>query len=171
MGTILAMVFGFLLVILGFIFCFVHKIPGQLLAFIGLLVIKFAADLPVPAWALIVCTLLVIISMLVDRLVLPILAKRIHEYGKASTRGTIIGSLIALLVGLSVHSTVWPAIICFFTLPYILAYLFEFGSVKKSEEAFQRAGAGYIVFLCSTLLKLIVVFLCLYLPMNSQLQI
>lgn len=157
-----------LLIALGLIFCFVHKLPGQLLAFIGMLVLKFTTEIPIPGWALITCAILVIVSMIVDGKVLPNLMKKIHEFGKASNWGTFLGSVVSLIVLSSVRSTPFAGIVCFFILPYAFAYLFELAAVKNNGEALQRAGAAYTVFLCSTLIKLIVVALCIYIPIRSM---
>ena len=126
-----------LLIALAFIGCFVQKFPGPLAAFVGILIANFGADLNISASALIICALAVVLSMVLNRF-LPKITARIHEFGKAGKWGSVIGSVIGVIVLLWGGSEVdsLGAVIAFILLglgviPFAFCYLFELISRKK----------------------------------------
>lgn len=147
-----------LLMCLGFLGCFVNKIPGPLLAFIGLLIAKLVADLPI-SWGIIaLCAVLVIASMVVNSKYVPQLAAKLYPYGKGGKWGTFVGSLIGLLIALKASAVF--GIIFMLALPYGLAWSFEFMGNKDAKEAGKRAASAFTVYLVSTVIKLAVVYIC-----------
>lgn len=143
---------------IGFLGCFVNKIPGPLLAFIGLLLVKIVGDLPI-SWGIIaLCAVLVVASMVINGKYVPQLAAKLYPFGKGGKWGTFVGSLIGLIISLSANWVV--GLIFMLGLPYALALAFEYLGTKDAKEAGKRAGAAYTVFLASTVIKLVVVFLC-----------
>lgn len=155
-----------LLMCLGFLGCFVNKIPGPLMAFIGLLLAKFAADLPI-SWGIIaLCAVLVVVSMVVNAKYVPQLAAKLYPYGKGGKWGTFIGSLIGLIIALKASAVV--GIIFMLALPYGFAWLFEYMTDKDSKEAGKRAASAFTVYLASTVIKLVVVYLCFNFTINNM---
>lgn len=147
-----------LLMCLGFLGCFVNKIPGPLFAFIGLLIAKLVADLPI-SWGIIaLCAVLVIASMVVNSKYVPQLAAKLYPYGKGGKWGTFVGSLIGLLIALKASAVF--GIIFMLALPYGLAWSFEFMGNKDAKEAGKRAASAFTVYLVSTVIKLAVVYIC-----------
>lgn len=155
-----------LLMCLGFLGCFVNKIPGPLLAFIGLLLAKFAADLPI-SWGIIaLCAVLVVVSMVVNAKYVSQLAAKLYPYGKGGKWGTFIGSLIGLIIALKASAVV--GIIFMLALPYGFAWLFEYLGTKDSTESTKRATSAFTVYLASTVIKLAVVYLCFNFTINNM---
>ena len=159
---------GILLIALAFIGCFVQKFPGPLAAFVGILIANFGADLNISASALIICALAVVLSMVLNRF-LPKITARIHEFGKAGKWGSVIGSVIGVIVLLWGGSEVdsLGAVIAFILLglgviPFAFCYLFELISRKNVQAALMPATAAYVTFLCGTLIKLTVCIYCVY---------
>lgn len=153
-----------LLIALGFLGCFINKVPGPLLAFIGVLITVFFGDVNANVWMLVLVGVLVIASMIVSKKLLPKLGEKVHPFGKGGSWGTTVGSIIGLLIlaGSSNASAV-GMIICFvlafFGLPYIFAFVFEFISNKNASVALKAAGGALVTFLASTVLKLVVCYL------------
>lgn len=155
-----------LLMCLGFLGCFVNKIPGPLLAFIGLLLAKFAADLPISWGIIILCAVLVAASMVVNAKYVPRLAAKIYPFGKGGKWGTFTGSLIGLIIALKASAVV--GIIFMLALPYGFAWLFEYLGTKDSTESTKRATSAFTVYLASTVIKLAVVYLCFNFTINNM---
>ena len=147
------------LLALGFVFCFVGRFPGQILAFAALLIGYFGTDvIKYPDWVVIVSAILVVVSLYIGWKIAPKLGKKVHDYGKASKWGTFVGSLIALLCA---SSDATLSIIMLFVLPFAFAFLFEWFAKKDLAEAAKRPCGGYVVFLASTLLNLLVCVFCM----------
>lgn len=147
---------------LGFLGCFVNKIPGPILAFIGILLLKFVNDVPVSEVALVVIAVTVILSYILPKILLPKLKKHIVEYGKAASWGATIGSILGLIIlcGVGFDSMVVGIIlliVAIVVLPYLFALVFEGISKKDWSKAVPAAGGALIEYLCTTLLKLAVV--------------
>lgn len=150
---------GIVLMALGFLGCFVNKIPGPLVAFIGLLLVKFAAGLDISFGIIALCAALVIISMIINAKLVPSLVAKLHPYGKGGSWGAFLGSLIGLIVMMSADVIVGAIIMV--ALPYMFAWLFELISTKSVKECSKRALSALVVFLVSTVIKLAVVATCL----------
>lgn len=151
---------GIVLMALGFLGCFVNKIPGPLVAFIGLLFVKFAAGLDISFGIIGLCAALVVISMIINAKLVPSLVAKLHPYGKGGSWGAFLGSLIGLIVMMSSESVV-AGVIIMVALPYVFAWLFELISTKSIKECSKRAASALVVFLVSTVIKLAVVALCM----------
>jgi len=147
-----------LLICIGFLGCFVNKIPGPLFAFIGLLIAKLAADLPISWGIIVLAAVLVVASMVINSKFVPQLVAKLYPFGKAGKWGTFIGSLLGLIVGLK--GSVVAGIIFMLALPYGFAWLFEYFSTKDAKESSKRAASAFTVYLVSTVIKLAVVYLC-----------
>lgn len=155
-----------LLICLGFLGCFVNKIPGPLLAFVGLLLAKFTADLPI-SWGIIaLCAVLVVASMVINGKYVPKFAAKLYPYGKGGKWGTFVGSLIGLIIALKASAVV--GIIFMLALPYGFAWLFEYLSTKDAKEGSKRAASAFSVYLASTVIKLAVVYLCFHFTISNM---
>ena len=65
------------LLALGFVFCFVGRFPGQILAFAALLIGYFGTDvIKYPDWVVIVSAILVVVSLYIGWKIAPKLGKR-----------------------------------------------------------------------------------------------
>lgn len=156
------LIVAFLLMALGFLGCFVNKIPGPILAFIGILLLKFVNDMPISGLALGIIAAIVILSYVLPKVLLPKLKKHIVEYGKAASWGATIGSILGLIILCSVGFDnmavgIILLVVAIVVLPYLFALVFEGISKKDWSKAVPAAGGALIEYLCTTLLKLAVV--------------
>lgn len=151
-----------LLICLGFLGCFVNKVPGPLLAFIGILLPVLFGDVNAEVWMLCLIGVLVVVSMIISSKALPKLGEKIHPFGKAGSWGTTLGSILGLLSTVaSSGSPIFGMLLAFVILPYGAAFLFELISQKSAGTAIKAAGGAYITFLIGTVLKLVVCYLSL----------
>lgn len=157
MGTLIAV---YSLIAIGFILCFVGKFPGQILAYAAMLIAYFGLHINYPVLLLILCGVVVIVSLIINKTLVPKLANKVHEYGKAGRIGTMLGSIAAIGCVASASNNV-VAIIILFVLPYVLAFLFEFIASKSVSEGAKRGAGAYVVFLASTLLNVAICGFCL----------
>lgn len=158
MGTLIAV---YSLLALGLLLCFFGRIPGQILTYAGMLVAAFGMKNHLyPTWLLIVCGVLVIVSIIFNKKVAPTIAGKVHEFGKPGKVGTIIGSIISLVLLASIENTVMATII-FLALPYIFAFLFETISQKSFKIGAKRATGAYTFFATTTLINLAISAFCI----------
>lgn len=157
---------GIVLMCFGFLGCFVNKIPGPLVAFIGLLFVKFAAGLDISFGIIALCAALVVISMIINSKLLPSLVAKLHPYGKGGSWGAFFGSLVGL-IALTSGDAVLGAILMV-VLTYMFAWLFELISTKSVKECSKRAVSAFAVFLVSTVIKLAVVATCLKITIEEM---
>lgn len=144
----------------GFIFCFVGKFPGQVLAYLGMIVAYFAMDVPFPTWLLIVCGVLVVASIVINKTVVPKLTKKVYEYGKGGSWGTAIGAIIALL-SIAESSSDFVAAFMFIILPFLFAFVFELIATKSASEGVKRAVGAYVIYLVSILINVAICTICI----------
>lgn len=160
MGSIGVLIAVYALIALGLILCFVGRFPGQILAYAGMLVAAFATDIhPYPTWLLIVCGVLVVASLIVNKALAPKLAGKVHEFGKAGKWGTIIGSIISLCI-IPAISSVTVGIILFVVFPYIFAFLFEMAANKNAMEGLKRGAGAYTLYLSTTFINIAICAFC-----------
>ncbi len=149
----------------GIVGCFIHKIPGPLLAFAGILLLNYgAAEGAMSTTAIVLCAIAVIAAMLIGKYMLPKLGKLVAPSGKGGKCGCIIGSLIGILMlsALSGEGISFTGIIMFLLAPFVLAVLFETISKKNPSEGFKAGTGAYVVYLAGSMLKLAVCAYCLY---------
>lgn len=167
MGDILIMILGWTLVGFGFLGCFVNKIPGPLLTFLGLLTVVLGTSVKCEWWVLLLIGLMVVASMILNKRVVPLVAKKVAEYGKAGSWGTTIGSIIGIIVlgAVGVDSAalaISMIILAFLVLPYVFAFLLEFVARKTAGAGARAAGGALVAFLAGTMLKLAVCVASVY---------
>ena len=150
---------GILFMCLGFLGCFINRIPGALISFIGILTLHFGTDVDFSTEALILVGVLTAIATLVAKHI-PAIVSRIHEIGKAGKWGSILGSLggIIILTGAGQDAgtgkMILLLIVAFVILPFGFSVLFELANKKEPKEALMTAAASYVSYLLSVLLNL-----------------
>ncbi|MBO5250081.1 MAG: DUF456 family protein [Muribaculaceae bacterium] len=164
---IACIIIAWLLVALGFLGCFVNKIPGPLLSFLGLVIFAIGCGIKADWWVFVLVGLLVIVSMVVNKKYAPKLGALVAPFGKGGSWGTTLGSLIGLclIAALANGGTTMAiiSIVCAFgVLPYFFAFLFELIAKKSAATAAQAATGAYVTFLVTTMLKLAVCAYSIY---------
>ena len=150
---------GIALMAFGFLGCFINRIPGALISFIGILTLHFGTDVKFSTEALVLVGILTLVATLVAKHI-PNIVSRIHEIGKPGKWGSIIGSIggIIIIANAGVQVEVVKSILLYVTafgiLPFGFAFLFEFASQKNMKEALMTASASYVSYLLSVLLNL-----------------
>lgn len=168
MMEIILMGLGFTLMGLGLIGCFVYKIPGPILAFLGILVLQYSADMELfSTTALIVCAVAVVVCKILDKYV-PKLISKLQSFGKGGKWGCTIGSFIGIGLiastanGDNVGLIIAMVIVGLIVIPFILAVLGELISKKNFSIAIKSGGAALTNYLISTLLQLSICVYCIY---------
>lgn len=169
MLDIILICLGFLLMIIGLIGCFVYKIPGPILAFLGILILQFGTDIkPFTTTALIVCAILVILCKVLEKLA-PKLISKLQTFGKGGKRGAMYGSLLGIilviLTGANSDSTgliITMMIVGLLVLPFLLSLLGEFIANKNFSLALKSGSAAFANYLVNSLLQLAVCVYCIY---------
>ena len=159
---------GFVLLGVGLLGCFVYKIPGPILSFIGILVLQFGTDIkPFTTESLIICAVAVILCKILEKQA-PKLISKIHTFGKGGKIGCMIGSFIGILLMLSTVESddgnliAFMFVIGFLVVPFILSVIGEFISSKDVSIAFKAGVAAWVNYLINTLLQLAVSVYCIY---------
>ncbi|MBQ6187463.1 MAG: DUF456 domain-containing protein [Prevotella sp.] len=170
--TIAIICLSYLLVGIGFLGCFIHKFPGPVTAFIGMLIFVFGTNIPVPWTGILMCAILLIITAICNKKVIPYITTKISEFGNGGKWGAVIGSLIGLLLiagsGNQDNGMMVTALILgFVVLPLGLAFCGESISRKSISTAVKPATAAYLTYLLSMLLKIAVCCYCVYIMITN----
>ena len=167
MGSIIIWIIGILLIVLGILGCFVHRVPGPILTFLGILEIQFIGKVELLSTeAMVICAVVIVLAKILERY-LPKVASCIHEVSKTGKWGCIIGSLIGLLVISRVPTDetylmiLW-LIVCFGIIPFGITFLFEIMKKQPMHGTLMATTATYLTFLMGTVLKLGVCIYCIY---------
>lgn len=156
--------------ILGFIGCFINRFPGPLLVLIASIIARFGLDIEaVTNLTLVVLVGIWIVSIILNKKVVPMLVKKIHDFSGAGNWGCTIGCLIGLPLLVIPDSTValiYMALITFVILPYAFAFVFEIVKRKDAVVASKAAAAAYSVYLASTVFKLLAVVYAIWAIFN-----
>lgn len=168
--SFLGIVLVVILYILGFLSCFINKIPGPIICAFATLFAKLMIDVK-GGWGIVAMTFaLAIVAFFASKYMTRLAKDKLQQYSKGASLATTIGSLIGMItlfaVGTSKDSTIVVviiSIICgFIILPYLLAFLVEFIKQKKSDLALKSAGSATAVYLADTMLKLLILYLSVY---------
>lgn len=150
---------GLFFMFLGLLGCFVNRIPGALISFIGILTLHFGTDIEFTTEALVLVGVLTAVATIGAKHI-PTIVSRIHEIGKAGKWGSILGSLGGLIIlvnaGTDVEGikSILLLITAFVILPFGFSFVFEMVSKKDAKEALMTATASYVSYLLSVLLNL-----------------
>lgn len=164
MGSLFIIIISWLLICVGFLGCFIHKLPGPVIAFIGMLVFIFGTQVPVIPWVgIIICLVMLIASYIAEKKLIPYIAEKISKFGGAAKWGAIIGSIIGLFSLYAITQAMdsdFGAIIAFIVsfgiIPFGCSLLFETISTKSVALALKPATAAYVSFVMGLVLKLLV---------------
>lgn len=152
---------------LGFLGCFINKVPGPIGVIIATLLAILCLDIPIEWSTFGIITALAIASMIVSKLLVK-LVKKLQEYSKRATWGTTIGSIIGLLLVYSTTSSdskallITMLIVGFVVLPFVLAFLLELTNKQGALMALKCATSATCAYLSDTLLKLAVFVYAIY---------
>lgn len=152
---------------LGFLGCFINKVPGPIGVIIATLLAILCLDIPIEWSTFGIITALAIASMIVSKLLVK-LVKKLQEYSKRATWGTTIGSIIGLLLVYSATSSdskallITMLIVGFVVLPFVLAFLLELTNKQGALMALKCATSATCAYLSDTLLKLAVFVYAIY---------
>ena len=154
---ILIWIFIGILLALGFLSCFINKIPGPMLLFIGILVAQIGLDHG-PGWgAVAIVAVIAIVAFILSKVITRIV-KKMQEYSKKASVATTIASLIGLLLmagaGSNNATIIIVLIVGFIVLPFLFAFLVESIRQKSVALGAKSATAATIAYLADTALKL-----------------
>ena len=159
-----------ILIVIAFLGCFISKFPGPILALVAILIGKFflpAGEL-IQWWNIVIIVALVALSVVLNRMI-PKWSESIAKFGKGGSWGTVVGSILTLLLAPAI-TDIHPAglaisflLISFVVLPFIFATVFEFAKQKNLVEAARSGGGATLVFVCTSCVKLLAVFYAVYL--------
>ena len=161
---------SYFLVCLGFLGCFISKFPGPVTAFIGMLIFIFGLSMPIPWTGIIMCIILLVITAICNKKVIPYITTKISEFSNGGKWGAIIGSLLGLLIIVGSHDEskmIIAFILAFVVLPFGFALCGESLSRKSFSTAVKPATAAYLTYLLSMLLKLAVCCYCVYVMITN----
>lgn len=162
---IVCIALGFLLMAVGLVGCFIQRIPGPILTFIGVLLLQFGAELDMfDTLGLIICAVVIILSMIIGRFV-PRLTTKISPFGKGGKWGTTLGSIIGVLVlwpMMPEAPVAIPLILGLVVVPFLAAYLGESIAHRSFSQSFRPTLGAYATYLVGTFLKLGTTIYCLY---------
>ncbi len=156
-----------LLLCLGFLGCFINKVPGPIAVVIATLLAILCLDIPIGWGTFAIITALAIVSMIASKLLVK-LAKKLQEYSKRATWGTTIGSIIGLLLLLGITGSDSSAlliiilIVGLIVLPFVFAFLLELTNKQGAPMALKCATSATCAYLSDTLLKLAVFVYAIY---------
>ena len=143
---------------LGFLSCFINKIPGPILVFLGVLVAQLGLDHG-PGWGPVAIIAAIAIAAFILSKVITRVAKKMQEYSKKASVATTIASLIGLAMvagsGNADSTTIIIVfIVGFVVLPFLFAFLVESIRQKSAALGAKSATAATVVYLADTALKL-----------------
>ncbi|MCG8307856.1 MAG: DUF456 domain-containing protein [Cytophagales bacterium] len=134
---------GIIILLIGFVGCFVPVLPGPPLAYISLLLLQIGPDTPYSLRFMIVMALAVAGVTFVDYLIPAIGAKR---WG--GSRYGIIGALAGVVVGLFIFPPFG-----FILFPFLGALAGEMLGGSNTDKAFKAAFGTFIGWILGTMLK------------------
>lgn len=168
-------VLSFLLMIMGLLGCFIHRLPGPVVTFAGILLMNYCTDVEAfSTLSLVICALAVILCKVLD-FYIPKIGRLISDYGRAGKWGCVIGSLIGVLgvwpmvnYAETVSSKVMLLAIGLIVLPFLFAYIGESISRRSLQTSLRPSLAAFSTYLIGTLLKLSVCLYCIYTAFESM---
>ena len=156
-----------LLLCLGFLGCFVNKVPGPIAVLLATILGITVLDLPANWGNFAIIAILAIASIVASKMLVK-LVQKMHEFSKRGSKGTTIGSILGLLLFAvaggtdSVIVVILVAIIGLVGLPFGLAFLLELGNKNGAQVALKAATSATCAYLADTCLKLVVFAYALY---------
>ena len=156
-----------LLLVFGFLGCFVNKIPGPIFVVGAMLIAILALDIDVNWGIFGIVTGLAIASIILSK-VLVKLVKKMQEFSKRAAWGTTIGSLIGLFSLLAASQAdssaliIPVSIIGFIVVPFCLAFVLELTKGNGAVAALKSSASATCAYLADSFLKLVVFSIAVY---------
>lgn len=157
---------------LGFLGCFINKVPGPFFVVLASVVAVTALDLPIGWGHFAVIAILAFASIFFSK-VLVKLVKKMHDYSKGASIGTTLGSIVGLLFLVKTGNaessfvTFLLMILCLIIPPFVLAFIFEFMAKKDFGETMKGASSATAAYISDTFLKLVVFAFAVYMMFFS----
>lgn len=175
MGFLTILVLSFTLIGIGFLGCFIHKFPGPILAFLGMLLFIFGSKMPssIIPWAGIIISAIAIVATMIANKKIPLIAQKVSEFGNAGKWGAIVGSIIGLLVMIGARSSstavlILIGVLSLVVIPFCFSWIFEAISRKDFMKALMPGLAAFLTYFLSMILKLAVCIFCLYIVIANM---
>ncbi|MFO8130163.1 MAG: DUF456 domain-containing protein [Bacteroidales bacterium] len=151
---ILWIIIGTLLLIIGFIFCILPVLPGQVLSYASLLLLQLTNKKPFESDFLFMMAFIMIGVTVLDYIV-PVVGTRKFGGTRRGTYGSMIGLVISVIILPILGITIGPfGILGLLLGPFLGAYIGESSSGRDSKEALRAAFGSFIGFLAGTLMKI-----------------
>lgn len=146
-----------LLLLLGFLGCFVSKIPGPIAVLIAVLLAKLGLDIGVTWGTVAVVAGLAIASIVLSKFLVKLI-KKIHEFSRRGYWGTTIGSIVGLLIisCVPLDSVILLTIIGLVVVPFVFAFLLELTKKQPMSITLKSSAVATLTYLVDTFLKLLV---------------
>lgn len=145
---------GIILLILGFIFCVLPVLPGQVLSYAALLLLQFTDKKPFSGDFLVLMALVMIAVTVLDYIV-PVIGTKKFGGTRRGTRGSMIGLVIGIIILPIMGITIGPfGILGILLGPFLGAYIAESTGGRDNKESFRAAFGSFIGFLAGTMMKI-----------------
>lgn len=141
---ILIIIAAIIVSLVGVIGCILPVLPGPLISFASVLLVKFATDIPVSNSLLLVFGIITLIVTLTDTILPIYMPKKFGSSGMG-----IFGATLGLIIGLF-----FPPV-GFIIGPFIGALCGEFVKTKKTADSLVAGIGTFIGFMLGTVLKLV----------------
>ena len=149
---IFLIIIGSLLMIIGFLGCFLPILPGPPISYLGLIALQYTSEVSFSTNFLISWGIITAVVFGLDY-VIPSFGTK--KYG--GTRAGVIGSMIGLIVGLFLFPPIGIIIG-----PMLGAFIGELFTGRNSKEALRAAWGSFLGFLIGTLLKMVASVMMIY---------
>ena len=149
---IFLIIIGSLLMIVGFLGCFLPILPGPPISYLGLIALQYTSEVSFSTNFLISWGIITAVVFGLDY-VIPSFGTK--KYG--GTRAGVIGSMIGLIVGLFLFPPIGIIIG-----PMLGAFIGELFTGRNSKEALRAAWGSFLGFLIGTLLKMVASVMMIY---------
>jgi len=151
---VLWIIIGIVLLFLGFIFCVLPVLPGQVLSYGALLILQLTENAPFTEEFLVIMALIMIGVTALDYIV-PVIGTKKFGGTRRGTWGSIIGLVIAVVILPILGITIGPfGILGIILGPFLGAYIGESTGGRDSRESLRAAFGSFIGFLAGTMMKL-----------------
>jgi uncharacterized protein YqgC (DUF456 family) len=149
----LLIIFGILLLLLGFLGAIVPGLPGPPLSFIALILLQFTERQPFTENFLIIMGVIMVAVTVLDYIV-PIYGTHKMGGSKKGVWGSTIGLIVAIFVLPFLGIVIGPfGLIGIILGPFVGAYIGEKIDGKESDKALKAAIGSFIGFLAGTFMK------------------
>ena len=151
---VLLIIIGILLLVLGFIFCILPILPGQILSYFSLVLLQFTDNKPFEEDFLVLMAVIAVGVTALDYIV-PVIGTKKFGGTKRGVRGSMIGLVIGVVVLPITGIVLGPfGILGIILGPFLGAYIGESTGGQDSKQALRAAFGSFIGFLAGTMMKI-----------------